>query len=1147
MAEYLNVVENYNENEKLELLNFQNDDGGFGLAKNYESDILDTEIALKTLQDLGETEAMVRATEYVVSCQNKDGGFGYQPGLGSNAELSAEIAVVLADCVKDNRVLRNEISDNITLLRSYLDKNKVSLSKLNADNLNAVYQHFNTALFKLKLDGEYDLTDYYELQSKDGGVFDDPLATAKYLELIVLEKNIIKAEINSITFTTDEGNKASVYNSYENVNIAVDSSFKAEEGYLAVEIETPDGETIKLNTEEMVFNTAGYNEGTYRVTAKIINNYNSQIAVSYTNVFTIKHAFEVKGLDVYFANNNYDSEVLGERVSTAHKGDYVSVALMSDVHLKNLEEATDDITISWNLTRKTKVILSGFIIISKKNGKYVYEAEIAPCSDLSYVQSSDGDFTGLEEIHFDKPDDNGVFDQLITLNWCELDTSESCTYVLQSEVELGDTVLDNALSTFFVSGQEMSIVTNADKSELIAPEDDANISVKIREKKTVDIVLATGTEDTELVNKYAERIESIKKELESLGYSVNVGASKSTYLTAKDTFAWEEYDHIDYKEPDRWYQQYNIPKHIIYDGNDIRMVGYCMEGMKDFLYIEGTDETKKVLEFDVKREDNDDWHTLDGAGFLFNTKLEDNAIEGYCVLLQSNGIYLYKINKTDLDKFRNGYYNKISSVGTRKAYKAISNANETHHIKVVVEDNCASVYDNDVAIMSRVYVGNVDGNGYGPITSYGSHYCEQISSFRFSNITMKAIGGKSLSNILNSYEFESYDSRYIIDVAEQADENLVSEWDREYVSWIASNKNITLLSVGNDLNKEQFNALYNDYKDSPVEGQFYEISDETALDEIEQYIISNEENKYIVNEEGNKATDLVFTGTLYDGSNFTKRFEHLYEGEQIDFNIYQNMDNLVVGTDTPLLKDINLTFTDALGKTITTSAPDIYLPVKQYTDKFTNKVITDNDEYLQYTNVDITNKVYNKSDKRTGKRLVSVMNIKDADGNIVQTYSRELPEIMVSSSNEHIETWNTADSAEGEYTIEALVYDGSYLVSESEKKITVKETGASLVEVSGNISLSKKIFKNTDELTITKTVKNRIRNAVDNAKEVIRVVKADTNEEVYLDEMEISLVAFAKKKSEVAVIPVDDFASYENGEYYIYHELVLEDGRVFEL
>lgn len=59
LSHYLLIDELQGGKEQVFLRIFQNPDGGFGLAKNYASDIIDTKLALKALADLGETEAIL--------------------------------------------------------------------------------------------------------------------------------------------------------------------------------------------------------------------------------------------------------------------------------------------------------------------------------------------------------------------------------------------------------------------------------------------------------------------------------------------------------------------------------------------------------------------------------------------------------------------------------------------------------------------------------------------------------------------------------------------------------------------------------------------------------------------------------------------------------------------------------------------------------------------------------------------------------------------------------------------------------------------------------------------------------------------------------------------------------------------------------
>ena len=105
MAKYLQLEVSQDDIIISILTDSQNPDGGFGLAENYASDIIDTKLALKALADLNETEAMTKAALYIASQQNADGGFSYQQGLASNPELTAEIADIFGDCIIKDQLL----------------------------------------------------------------------------------------------------------------------------------------------------------------------------------------------------------------------------------------------------------------------------------------------------------------------------------------------------------------------------------------------------------------------------------------------------------------------------------------------------------------------------------------------------------------------------------------------------------------------------------------------------------------------------------------------------------------------------------------------------------------------------------------------------------------------------------------------------------------------------------------------------------------------------------------------------------------------------------------------------------------------------------------------------------------------------------
>lgn len=211
----------------------------------------------------------------------------------------------------------------------------------------------------------------------------------------------------------------------------------------------------------------------------------------------------------------------------------------------------------------------------------------------------------------------------------------------------------------------------------------------------------------------------------------------SQTLTAQDTFAWTEYDHDNYA--DRYAP--SIPDHIVYDGNNIKMIGYGYAALKDFLLINDTENknSKKTFSFKIKR-DGSDWHSMEGGGFLFNSSVKNNVLSGFCVLVTQSGLKLVQITGVDVDKFRNGSYSYVQNAGKLLKTYSLSNLYGEHDFKIEVNNTSVSVWDGEKVVIDKyILPENNYGYGYGPITSHISHGCKQQSYFTFNDISMEEV------------------------------------------------------------------------------------------------------------------------------------------------------------------------------------------------------------------------------------------------------------------------------------------------------------------------------------------------------------------------------------------------------------------------
>lgn len=1069
----------------------QNTDGGFGLAEGYTSDIIDTKLALKALTDIGETEAMTNATLYISSLQNEDGGFGYQRGLSSNAYLTADIANILVDTVDVNPVLSYYLEDTFKALDGYLDTTFPVLNDLSADDLDTVYQHFYTALYRLKRDGRYDVSPYYALQSEDGGVFDDPMATALYLELLVREQNALVAKIENIAITNDKGYAVSAFNSDENVNISVINEFETNKAHFEMSIIKPDGTSIPLDSDTAVWNTGDCPDGEYTVRAEIIRNSNNEVVKSLEQTFRIQHCLAV------------DSITLALSQPYSKVGDTDLVDIIAEFDISNFSE-DNKLAINWS--------------VADMSGEAVSDG-IADISEADLAKNS------------------------IELGSFTPDTSEKNAYIIRAELMVGDKQIAQTTTNYFVSDKSIAIAYATDKDYLTEIDDNAEVTLSLRDERVVDLILTTSSEDTALIDKYAGKMEEIKNKLETMGYVVNLSNVETSYLSAQDTFAWTEYDHINYT--DRYCS--SIPRHIIYDGNDIIMKGYGWAPLKDFLLVQDDKPSSKIFEFDIQRDNSNDWHTLDGGGFLFNTSIENGVLKGFCILINSNGLNLYKIDGLDVELFRNGYYNALRNCPNTTVLKnfKIADLKAKHHIKIVADNKMVSLWNDGESLIEEFELPENDfGNGYGPITSYLSHSCSVRSSFTFSNITMQTIKGENLLNILDNYNFESDNSRYVISLSDIPIEELDDEDVLNSVTQKIVEKNITFIGLGNENSSEQYQQIVQLIPDN---AKYYEYSDKTAIPSINDSIIEKEEAKRILNKDSVSATDLNITGELPDGTTFVKQYDKIHEGETISFTVPVELNKLTSSIDAVLLKNIRLDYTDDNNNARVKTLDKITLPVIGSKGKITNQVSTNKETYYEYEDVDIFDRIHNNSDIRAAKELINVINVIDPDTNIIAEFSKPLSEIMTKNYVEISNVWNTADSQEGKYTIISYVYDGDVLVSESQTIFELLNHDLPQYELTGNLNVSGKLFKADETIDITRNIENIGRYNIEKGKISIKIIDVAHGKVVYEKDDIIDLQIGENNIDSFSVVPANDFTSRSGKEYLITYEVVTEDGQTIVL
>ena len=257
------------------------------------------------------------------------------------------------------------------------------------------------------------------------------------------------------------------------------------------------------------------------------------------------------------------------------------------------------------------------------DGKAVFELE-----DTSF--SVDGDNIGsrIWSVYFDSDNDGDFTDEKEEIFSLGNETKVKYSapsvgkyqFRLQAAEYFEDTIPKLISDDAYLGADSLNNDNTSSKTEVVnvAPVTNSGIS----KAKNVDIVVTVGNADTDEINTINKNAENIKKKLEEKGFSVNLSTVSTTTLTARDKFAWDEYDHYNYKDT----YLPTLDKHILYEKNSIKMVGYSWAPLRDWLFVDDGIQAKRVLSFDMVR-DKTDWHSMEGGGFLFNTSIKEVEVK----------------------------------------------------------------------------------------------------------------------------------------------------------------------------------------------------------------------------------------------------------------------------------------------------------------------------------------------------------------------------------------------------------------------------------------------------------------------------------------------------------------------------------------
>ncbi|WML36689.1 cell wall-binding repeat-containing protein [Clostridium sp. OS1-26] len=215
----------------------------------------------------------------------------------------------------------------------------------------------------------------------------------------------------------------------------------------------------------------------------------------------------------------------------------------------------------------------------------------------------------------------------------------------------------------------------------------------------------------------------------------------------EEPIPWHVYDHtgnwgeMNYPNGDNNPLGSAYNKHIIVanGGGRITFYGYGQPAYNDFIYLSSDDTNEKTFTFDMDISTLN-FHSMQGAGVLFNAQITNGKISGYALLYTEDSKFtLYELNNADVNLLHDGNVNIENVSGVTQKSKFAPDTKNPHSLIIKTLPEKLNVSDNGKQIVTDFALPNAYGNGLGLIAAYKAHGCPILSYFTITNVKIKGV------------------------------------------------------------------------------------------------------------------------------------------------------------------------------------------------------------------------------------------------------------------------------------------------------------------------------------------------------------------------------------------------------------------------
>ena len=212
--------------------------------------------------------------------------------------------------------------------------------------------------------------------------------------------------------------------------------------------------------------------------------------------------------------------------------------------------------------------------------------------------------------------------------------------------------------------------------------------------------------------------------------SIVVKAADDVVISGENWKEWQERDYWEWHTRTTTDDKAYNGEHIVLQNNVIDFYGYWQNSYKDFLYKEYGNAGKKIFKF-ILDESKANYHTLDGAGFIFKASKKNDKLSGYVIMFRESTVCLYRLKDVDINTFETTPNTTIDTYGELIETKNKSNSTIRNLVIEASPTNIKVTEDGNEILNVNLDYSMHTGESFGLIASYVQHSCEILSKIEF--------------------------------------------------------------------------------------------------------------------------------------------------------------------------------------------------------------------------------------------------------------------------------------------------------------------------------------------------------------------------------------------------------------------------------